>query len=93
MMEVTSLETRKEDLMSYWMSLEKVWQNAGAKSQVKVRFNDWNQHIKYFVITGESTDGKRLVGTLDNGEKMSYPKKSKGWSLYYAEAENMAKAV
>jgi hypothetical protein len=24
----------------------------------------------------------RFVGVLDNGEKMSFPKKSRGWRLY-----------
>lgn len=64
-----------------WMSLERIWANAGRKS-VKVRFADWSHTIKYFVIMGESSDGLRFVGQLDNGEKMSFPKKSRGWHLY-----------
>lgn len=69
-----------------WMSLEKIWKAAGRKN-VKVRFCDWTQQIKYFQIMGESTDGLRFVGKLDNGEKMSYPKKSRGWALYEAQDE------
>lgn len=76
-----------------WLTLEQVWKAQGKKSKVKVRFNDWSHQIKYFTIQGESSDGKRLVGVLDNGEKISYSKRSKGWSLYYKEAENTAKAV
>ncbi len=78
--------------MNSW-SLEKVWRASGRKS-VKVRFNDWTYQIKFFTIMGESTDGKRFVGTLDSGEKMSFSKKSRGWSLYSAESEyNEAHAV
>lgn len=69
-----------------WQSLDKVWRSAGRK-QVKVRFNDWTHQIKYFVIQGESSDGRRFIGTLDTGEKMSFSKKSRGWSLYQAEDE------
>lgn len=69
-----------------WQSLDKVWRSAGRK-QVKVRFNDWTHQIKYFVIVGESSDGKRFIGTLDTGEKMSFSKKSRGWSLYQSEDE------
>ena len=69
-----------------WQSLDKVWRSAGRK-QVKVRFNDWTHQIKYFVIVGESSDGKRFIGTLDTGEKMRFSKKSRGWSLYQSEDE------
>lgn len=79
--------------MNSWLSLEQVWKMAAKKENLRVRFDDWSHQIKYFTIQGESSDGKRFVGTLDNGEKISYPKKSKGWSIYYHEAENMAKAV
>jgi hypothetical protein len=54
---------------------------------------DWTYDIKFFTIMGESTDGKRFVGILSSGEKMSFPKNSKGWSLYYPEAENQPHAV
>ncbi|MGE3611773.1 MAG: hypothetical protein AB7I27_19445 [Bacteriovoracaceae bacterium] len=76
-----------------WLTLEQVWKSAGKKDTVKVRFNDWGHQIKFFSIHGESSDGKRLVGTLNTGEKISYPKRSRGWILYYSEAENTAKAV
>ncbi len=76
-----------------WHSLEKVWIQSGRKNEVKVRFNDWTHQIKYFRIVGESSDGKRFVGVLDSGERMSFSKKSRGWSLYYPESENQAKAV
>jgi hypothetical protein len=76
-----------------WISLEQVWKNMGKKTDIKVRFNDWSHSIRYFTIAGESEDGKRFVGTLDSGEKMSFSKKSRGWSLYYPESEFMAKAV
>jgi hypothetical protein len=76
-----------------WQSLETVWKSQGRRSKIRVRFNDWNHHIKFFMIEGESSDGKRFVGTLDSGEKMSFSKKSRGWSLYYPEAEFQAHAV
>jgi hypothetical protein len=76
-----------------WETLEKVWRNSGKKSHLKVRFNDWTHQIKYFIITGESSDGKRFVGTLDSGEKISFQKKSQGWSLYTPEDEFRAHAV
>jgi hypothetical protein len=76
-----------------WETLEKVWKNSGKKNHLKVRFNDWTHQIKYFTITGESSDGKRLVGTLDSGEKISFQKKSCGWSLYSSEDEYQAHAV
>lgn len=77
----------------HWQTLEQVWKAQGSKKELKVRFNDWSHQIKFFTIHGESSDGKRFVGILDNGEKISYAKKSKGWTAYYPEAENMAKAV
>ncbi len=71
----------------HWFSLEKVWKLAGRKSQIKVRFNDWSHDIKYFTILAESSDGKRFIGTLDSGEKMSFSKKSRGWSMYMSGDE------
>ncbi len=76
-----------------WYSLEKVWRQAGRKNNIKVRFNDWTHQIKYFMILGESSDGKRFVGTLDTGEKMSFSKKSRGWCLYEKNDEFQAHAV
>ncbi len=70
-----------------WHSLERVWKVSGRKTNIRVRFNDWTHQIKYFTIIGESADGKRLIGTLDSGEKMSFFKKSRGWSLYSSEDE------
>ncbi len=75
-----------------WYSLEKVWKAAGRK-QIKVRFNDWTHQIKYFTIQAESSDGKRFLGMLDSGEKMSFSKRSRGWTLYYPEAEYQPHAV
>jgi hypothetical protein len=77
----------------HWFSLERVWRLAGRKNNIKVRFNDWSHSIKYFTVIGESSDGKRFVGTLDSGEKMSFSKKSRGWSLYAAGDEQAAHAV
>jgi hypothetical protein len=68
--------------MKDWFTLERVWMSAGGRTHIKVRFDDWTHQIKYFLILGESEDGKRLVGTLDTGEKMSFSKKSRGWRLY-----------
>jgi hypothetical protein len=82
----------KEGFM-HWLSLEKVWKLSGRKKQIKVRFNDWCHQVKFFVIMGESSDGKRFVGVLDTGEKMSFSKKSRGWSLYTKGDEFMAHAV
>jgi hypothetical protein len=76
-----------------WFSLERVWRAAGRKKAMKVRFCDWTHQIKYFVILGESPDGKRFIGKLDSGEKMSFSKRSRGWFLYYPEAEFQAHAV
>jgi hypothetical protein len=75
-----------EGLM-HWLSLEKIWVMSGRKNQIKVRFNDWSHQIKYFTIVGESSDGKRFIGILDSGEKMSFSKKSRGWSLYMTNDE------
>lgn len=69
-----------------WYSLERIWKAAGRKD-VRVRFCDWTYEIKYFQVVGESSDGKRLVGTLDSGERISFPKKSRGWALYEAKDE------
>lgn len=77
----------------HWFSLERVWRQSGRKNNLKVRFNDWSHHIKYFTIMGESSDGKRFVGMLDSGEKMSFSKKSRGWSEYYLGDEQTAHAV
>lgn len=76
-----------------WNSLEKVWCQCGRKSDLKVRFHDWTHQIKYFTIKGESSDGKRFVGFLDSGEKMSFSKKSRGWCLYETNDEQQAHAV
>jgi hypothetical protein len=75
-----------------WISLEQVWKLNG-RQMIKVRFNDWSHSIRFFTIAGESDDKKRFIGTLDSGEKMSFSKRSRGWSLYYPESEWMAKAV
>lgn len=72
-----------------WENLERVWRSAGRKN-IKVRFCDWTHQIKYFHIMGESSDGKRFVGTLDCGEKISFSKKSRGWMLYETEDEVLA---
>src|SRR5690606_32708777 len=87
MMYVTSLrgtdkgdEARGEFMRE--MSPKKARDLAGRKKNCKVRFCDWDQHIKYFTIMGESTDGKRFVGTLDSGEKISFSKRSQGWEVY-----------
>lgn len=74
-------------------TIDQLWRLSAQKNGLKVRFNDWSYAIKYFTITGESTDGKRLVGKLDNGEAISYSKRSRGWSVYSVEAEQNAKAV
>lgn len=79
--------------MNSHFTLERVWRQSGKKSHLKVRFCDWTHHIKYFTILGESTDGKRFIGTLDNGEKISFSKKSKGWFAYEPEDEHQAHAV
>ena len=76
-----------------WYSLEKVWKLSGKKERIKVRFNDWTAHIKYFVISGETPDGKRFFGKLDSGEKITFSKRSRGWYEYYPESEFQAHAV
>lgn len=74
-----------------WLSLERVWKMSGSKKLCKVRFSDWNHEIKFFAIMGMSTDGKRIVGTLDSGERISFPKRSRGWELY-SEGDEVALA-
>jgi hypothetical protein len=76
-----------------WWSLERVWRLAGRKNQIKVRFIDWSHSIKYFTILGESSCGRRFIGVLDSGEKMSFSKKSRGWMLYEQGDELTAHAV
>jgi hypothetical protein len=76
-----------------WQTLEMIWLSNHQKIGTQVRFNDWNHAIKYFTIQGESSDGKRLVGILDTGERISYPKKSRGWELYTSRSEEVARAV
>jgi hypothetical protein len=73
--------------MNWDTTLERVWKDSGRKYSIKVRFNDWTHQIKFFMIMGESSDGKKFVGTLDTGEKMSFSKKSRGWSPYLPESE------
>lgn len=77
----------------HWMSLERVYKMAGQKTNCKVRFCDWGHRIKFFQIMGESSDGRRFVGVLDSGEKISFSKKSKGWQVYTEGDEFMAHAV
>lgn len=77
----------------HWETLAGVWHRHGQKLGLKVRFLDWNHTIRFFMITGESEDGKRLVGKLDNGESISFAKFSRGWALYGADAEFAAKAI
>lgn len=76
-----------------WYTLERVWRQNRGRKNLRVRFNDWTQHIRWFEIQGESEDQRRFVGRLDNGERISYPKNSKGWILYYEESEYSAHAV
>ncbi len=77
----------------HWNSLQKVWTQAGRRNNIQVRFNDWSHAIKYFTIMGESSDGKRFVGQLNTGEKMSFSKKSRGWTMYHAGDEQSARAI
>lgn len=74
-------------------SLESVWNMSDMKGGVRVRFNDWTHQIRWFEIHGETSDGHCLRGELDNGEKITYSKQSKGWIEYYNEAEYSAHAV
>lgn len=76
-----------------WLSLEKVWKRAGKRSLTRVRFSDWTHTVKYFMIMKESKDGEKIIGVLDNGEKIAFPKKLKGWSLYHKGDEFSAHAV
>lgn len=76
-----------------WQSIDQVWKSTGKKKDVKVRFNDWDHKIRFFTIMGETEDGKRFVGKLDSGEKISYSRKSRGWSLYHSDLEFGAHAV
>jgi hypothetical protein len=82
-----------EGLIMKWNTLDYVWKMAGRPKNLKVRFQDWSYQTKYFTLMGESEDGKRFIGKLDNGEKISYSKKSKGWALYHSGDEHHAQAV
>jgi hypothetical protein len=88
----TDNTSRGENIM-HWQSLERIWRLAERKNNLRVRFNDWSHTIKYFTIQGESSDGKRFVGVLDTGEKMSFSKTSRGWSLYTSGDEVTARAI
>jgi hypothetical protein len=77
----------------HWDTLASIWHRNAQKNGLKVRFLDWNHTIKFFLITGESEDGKRLVGKLDNGESISFAKFSRGWALYGVDNEHAAKAI
>ena len=76
-----------------WYSLERVWRTSGMKANLRVRFNDWTHQIRWFEIHGESPDGRRFIGKLDNGEKISFSKRSRGWFEYFPSAEFQAHAV
>lgn len=76
-----------------WYSLERIWRTNGMKTNLRVRYNDWTHQIRWFEIRGESRDGRRLVGVLDSGETISYPKRSIGWFEYFPYSEYSAHAV
>jgi hypothetical protein len=79
--------------MIYDATIGKVWKKYGKLLNLRLRFCDWNHEIKYFQVLGESQDGKRLLGCLDTGEKISFSKKSIGWNIYQDEQELRARAV
>lgn len=77
-----------------WLSLERVWKMAGGRENCRVRFTDWNHEIKFFLIRGLSPDGKRVTGTLDTGERISFPRRSRGWEVYTdGDERTLAQAV
>ncbi len=76
-----------------WYSLERIWRTSGMRANLRVRFNDWTHQIRWFEIRGESSDGRRLIGVLDNGERISFPKRSIGWFEYFPYSEYSAHAV
>ncbi len=75
------------------ITLEQLWELAGSKRGVKVRYIDWNHRWKYFEIHGKDSAGKNLVGVLCTGESISFDKDSRHWILYTPGDENMARAV
>ena len=69
-----------------------LWLGQKSPKNLRVRFEDWGNQIKFFTIMGESECGRRLVGRLDTGEPMSFSKISRGWVLFEG-MENTAQAV
>jgi hypothetical protein len=76
-----------------WQTIESLWMESGMKVGLRVRFIDWNHQVQFFMITGESSDGKNILGKLDNGEAMSFSKSSAGWTLYTYDNRERARAV
>ena len=74
-------------------TIGQVWMENKMELGIKVRWRDWGHKHIYFTIEGLDQDQKRVVGTLDSGEKISYPMTSKGWKVYYPGDELTAKAV
>ena len=75
------------------MTMYKLWKRYGMVEGLKVRYQNWNYQIHYFCIEGISENGSHLVGRLDNGEWIEYPKDSMHWEVFEAEHVNMARAV
>lgn len=70
-----------------------LWEKSGREKNLKVRFVDWNHQIRFFIIEDFCRKTNKLKGTLDTGEKITYPDDSLHWKLYEDGDELVAKAV
>ena len=75
------------------MTLEQIWKTEGKRTELKVRFKDWNYKLKFFQITGIDEAKKCFTGINEAGEAVIYPINSDHWEIYYEGLENQAKAV
>jgi hypothetical protein len=75
------------------MTLEQIWKTEGKRTELKVRYKDWNYKLKFFQITGIDEAKKCFIGINETGETVVYPIHSDHWEIYYEGLENQAKAV
>jgi len=66
--------------------------NQGSLNGLRVRYADWNHRIRFFQVDSIDQEG-RVLGTLDNGEKVTYASESDFWRVYHDGDEDSAKAV
>lgn len=70
-----------------------VWEESGRRENLKVRWYGWGHRHKFFVIKSYDEKAQKLIGELENGEKISFPYRSRHWKIYELGDEFHAKAV